>query len=322
MTYRALLNRTTRALTLASLTLAGSAAFAQQPLRLILGYPPGGSNDVVARLIAPHLGTELGVTVIIENKAGANGTVAASYVAKAAPDGNTLFLVSSSPLAIAPHVIKVPFDTNKDFAAINQIGYTPEAIGVYPGLGIDSLAGLLERAKTTDVRISSSGNGGLPHLTIELLKEATKGRIIHVPYKGGGPAVSDAMAGHVEAVVMDLSALQGQFKAGKLKAVAVTTEKRDPLLPDVPSAAELGYPSVNAANWIGVFAPAKTPEATVAKLHAAIAKVVARPEVQRQLQDNGLNPATLPTPAAFQQFVANDFTRWGKVVKAAGVTAE
>ena len=300
----------------------GSAALAQQPLRLVLGYPPGGSNDITARIIAPRLGAELGVNVIIENKAGANGTVGADHVAKAAPDGNTLLLISSSPLVIAPHVIRVPFDTVRDFAPVNQIGLTPEAIGVNPALGIDSLKQLLDRARTQDVRVSSSGNGGLPHLTIELLKEATKGRLVHVPYKGGGPAVADAVAGHVEAVVMDLSALHAQFKGGKLKPLAVTTAQRDPLLPDVPTSAELGWPTVNAANWIGVFAPARTPEAVVNRLHAAIATVVAQPEVAKQLRDAALNPATMASPAEFKQFVAGEFARWGKVVKDAGIRNE
>lgn len=318
---RSMMTRFLRLLALAgALGAASSAALAQQPVRLILGYPPGGSNDIAARIIAPRLGAELGVNVIIENKAGANGTVAADFVAKSAPDGNTLFLVSSSPLVIAPHVIRVPFDTPRDFTPINQVALTPEAIGVNTALGINSLKQLLDRARTQDVRVSSSGNGGLPHLTIELLKEATKGRLVHVPYKGGGPAVADAVAGHVDAVVMDLSALHAQFKGGKLKPLAVTTAQRDPLLPDVPSAAELGWPSVNAANWIGVFAPARTPEAVVKKLHAALAAVVAQPEVVKQLRDAALNPATMASPAEFKQFVAQEYARWGKVVKDAGVT--
>lgn len=320
---RALLSRASRTSALLfALALFAGGALAQQPTRLIIGYPPGGSNDIVARIIAPRLAAELGTTVVIENKVGANGTVGADFVAKAAPDGNTLLLVSSSPLVIVPHVMRVPFDTLRDLVPVNQVGLTPEAIGVNPALGIDSLGRLLERSRTQDVRISSSGNGGLPHLTIELLKDATRGRIIHVPYKGGAPAVADAVAGHVDAVVMDLSALHAQFKAGKLKPLAVTTAQRDPLLPDVPTSAELGWPTVNAANWIGVFAPAKTPDAVVSRLHTAISKVVAMPEITRQLRDAAMNPATMASPVEFRQFVAQEHARWGKVVKAAGVTNE
>lgn len=307
-----------------ALLLAGCAlqAQAQTPLRLVVGYPPGGSNDIVARILAPRLGAVLGTNVVVENRAGANGTVGAGSVAKAEPDGHTLLVVSSSPLVIVPHVMKVPFDTLRDFAPIGQVGLTPEAVGVNPALGISSLQQLVERSKTQDVRISSSGNGGLPHLTIELLKAATKGRIVHVPYKGGGPAVVDAIAGHVDAVVMDLSALMPHFKGGKLRAVAVTTAQRDEFLPEVPTAAELGYASVNAANWIGLFAPGRTPPATVARLHAALGQVLAQPEVAQQLRTAALSPVSSASPAAFAQFVAKEHARWAEVVRDAGVTNE
>ncbi len=311
-----------RALLTGLLALAAPAAMAQTTTRLVVGYPPGGSNDVVARILAPRLATELGVNVVVENRAGANGTVGAGSVAKADPDGQTLLVVSSSPLVIVPHVMKLPYDTLQHFAPVGQVGFTPEAVGVSPRLGLSSLGQLLDRAKTQDVRFSSSGNGGLPHLTIELLKAATKSRIVHVPYKGGGPAVTDAIAGHVEAVVMDLSALMPHFKAGTLRPLAVTTAQRDEFLPDVPTAAELGWPSVNAANWIGLFAPAKTPADVVARLHAALGRVLAQPEVAQQLRAAALAPVSSPSPAAFTQFVAREHARWGQVVRDAKVTNE
>lgn len=312
-----------RALMAAVLALSASLpALAQTPLRLIVGYPPGGSNDIVARILAPRLGAVLGTHVVVENRAGANGTVGAGFVAKAEPDGHTLLVVSSSPLVIVPHVMKLPFETLRDLAPIGQVGLTPEAVGVNPALGITTLQQLVERSKQQDVRISSSGNGGLPHLTIELLKAATQGRIVHVPYKGGGPAVVDAMAGHVDAVVMDLSALMPQFKAGTLRPLAVTTARRDEFLPEVPTAAELGFASVNAANWIGLFAPGRTPPELVARLHAALGKVLAMPEVAQQLRAAALSPASSPSPAAFAQFVAQEHARWAQVVRQAGVSNE
>lgn len=307
----------------ACLCMSGQASAQQGVLRLIVAYPPGGSNDIAARIIAPRLGAELGANVVIENRAGANGSVGADFVAKAPADGNTLLLISASPLVIVPHVMaKTPYDTLRDFTPINQIGQTPEAIGVNPMLGIATLGQLLERAKSQDVRISSSGNGGMPHLTIELLKAASKGRIIHVPYKGGGPAVSDAVAGHVEAVVMDLSALHQQFKGGKLKPLAVTSAKRDESLPEVPTARELGLPSVDAANWIGLFAPARTPASSVARLNQALLKTLSQPEVASQLRAAALTPISQATPAAFASFVAQEHARWGRVVREAGVINE
>lgn len=308
---------------LASLCLIGRADAQPGVVRLVVAYPPGGSNDVAARILAPRLGAELGANVIIDNRAGANGSVGADAVAKAPADGSTLLLISASPLVIVPHVMaRTPYETLRDFAPVNQVAQTPEAIGVHPALGIASLGQLLERAKTEDVRISSSGNGGMPHLTIELLKAASKGRIIHVPYKGGGPAVADAVAGHVEAVVMDLSALQQQFKGGKLKPLAVTSARRDDFLPEVPTARELGLPSVDAANWIGMFAPARTPAATIARLNKALLKVLALPEVVAQLQAAALTPVSQASPAAFAGFVAREHARWGRVVRETGVSNE
>ncbi len=290
-----------------------------KPIKLVVGFPPGGSNDIVARIVAPALGQILGQQVVVENRPGASGTTGAAQVAQAPADGYTLMLSSASPLVIAPHMLaKMPFDVNRDFAAINTVGLTPEAIAVNPSLPVKNFRELIELAKKQDLTVSSSGNGGLPHLTIELLKQTTKARIVHVPYKGAGPAVSDTIAGHVNAVTMDLPALISFIRDGRLKALALTSDNRVDFLPDVPTAQEQGLPSFSAVNWLGVFAPAATPAPVVDKLHAALKQVVADPQVREQLQRAAVVPHTSATPQAFQSFLAKENDRWGRIARESG----
>lgn len=308
-------------LALAAVICVGGAR-AEQPLRIILGYPPGGSTDVVARILQPRLSAELGVPVVVETKAGANGTIGVDAVAKAAPDGNTLLLITSSPIVVVPHVQKTPYDPLRDLAPISLIGQTPEALGVNPSSPATNLQELLERARHADLRLASSGSGGLPHLTIELLKSTTGGHVIHVPYKGGGPAITDAIAGHVDGVVMDLAALLPHFKSGKLRPLVVTAAERDPFVPDVPTAREAGLGSFEAVNWMGLYAPAKTPAPILERLHNVIRKIVAEPETAEKLRKVALQPRTSESPAEFTKFVASEYARWGKVAKDAGLRNE
>ncbi len=306
--------------------IAPGFAFAQdypnKPVRMVVGYPPGGSNDIVARIIAPRLAEALGVSVVVENKAGVSGAIGADFVAKSAPDGHTLFLASASPVVITPHTIpKIPFNTLTDFAPINTVGLTPEAIAVAPSLGVKNLKEMLALARTRQVSLASSGTGGLPHLTIELLIQASKGNIVHVPYKGAGPAVSDTLAGHVNGIVMDVPPLFPFIQDKRLHALAVTSAKRVEFLPNVPTAQE-ELPGFNVTNWVGLFAPAKTPKPVVDKLNAALGKVVAREDVRAQLLKVAVVPSTMSSPEAFQQFVAAEFHRWGKLVKDKNIVAE
>jgi tripartite-type tricarboxylate transporter receptor subunit TctC len=308
---------------LAATTLCAGAAFAQgQPLKIILGYPPGGSTDVVARILQPRLNQELGVPVVIETKAGANGAIGTDFVAKAAPDGNTLLLITSSPLVVVPHVQKTPYDTVKDIAPVGMIGMTPEALGVHPSSPITTMEQFFAKTKRDGTKLASSGQGGLPHLTIELLKTTAGGNIVHVPYKGGGPAISDAMAGHVDGVVMDLAALLPHFKSGKLRPLVVATPKRDNFIPDVPSAKEAGLGNFEAVNWMGLFAPAKTPQATLDRLNKVLTRIVQEPEVAEKLRGIGLQPQTSASSQEFTQFVATEFGRWAKVANNAGLKSE
>lgn len=294
-----------------------------RPIKLIVGYPPGGSNDIVARIVAPRLAEALGTPVVVENKAGANGVIGADAVAKAAPDGHTLLAASASPLVISPHLqtSRFPFDTRKDLLAINTLGRMPEVIAVNPSLQISTLNQLLALAKTKPVTLASSGNGGLPHLTIELLKQASRGNIVHVPYKGAGPAVTDVIAGHTQGIVMDLPPLYPMLQDGRLRPLAVTSDRRVEFLPKLPTAEE-ELPGFQVSNWIGVFAPAKTPRAIVDKINAAMIAAMARQDVREQLQKAAVTPATLASPEAFQAFVNEEFARWGRVVKSANVQAD
>lgn len=306
----------------AALSVGGALAQQSQPLKIILGYPPGGSTDVVARILQPRLTQELGVPVVIETKAGANGAIGTDFVAKAAPDGNTILLITSSPLVVVPHVQKTPYDTVKDIAPIGMIGLTPEALGVHPSSPITTMEQFFAKGKKDGLKLASSGNGGLPHFTIELLKTTAGGNIVHVPYKGGGPAISDAMAGHVDGVVMDLAALLPHFKSGKLRPLVVATPKRDPFIPDVPSAREAGLGNFEAVNWMGLFAPAKTPPAAMDRLHKALTKIVQEPEIAEKLRGIGLQPSTSANSQEFTQFVAGEFTRWANVANNAGLKSE
>jgi tripartite-type tricarboxylate transporter receptor subunit TctC len=309
------------AIALAAPGMAAAQGFPAKPIRLIVGYTPGGSNDIVARIIAPRLSEVLNTPVVVENRPGASGALGADYVAKAAPDGYTLLAASASPVVITPHTLpKIPFNTLTDFTPINTVGLTPEAIAVGPKLKVTSLKQLLELARTQNVSLASSGNGGLPHLTIELLIQASHGKIMHVPYKGAAPAMTDTLGGHVDGIVMDLPPLYPLIQDGKLTALAVTSEKRFDLLPGVPTAHE-ELPGFTVTNWMGVFAPAHTPPAVVEQLNAALVKVVAREDVKAQLLKAAVVPSVMASPDAFQKFVVEEFNRWGKLVKQRNITA-
>jgi len=248
--------------------------FPSQPITIVVGFPPGGSNDMVARMVAPKLSAILGVPVIIENRAGANATVGTDYVVRSKPDGYTLTLGSASPLAISPHTYKnLPYTPLKDLVTINTVASTPEGIAVHPSVPAKTLPELVALAKKQDVTMASAGGGGLPHLAIELLKNESGGRFVHVPYKGATPAVIDTAGGHVNGVIMDLPVLIPMIKDGRLRGLAVADVKRAELTPDLPTTKEVGLPGVLAFNWFALMAPVKTPAPIVERLHAAVMQV-------------------------------------------------
>ena len=307
----------------------GTTAMAQnypsKPIRLIVGFPPGGSNDIVARILAPRLGEIIGAQVVVENRAGANATIAADLVAKAAPDGYTVMLGSTSSLVISPHTYaKLSYDTLRDFAPVTTIAMTPEAVAVHPALPVKDLKSLIALAKMHPGKLdfASSGNGGLPHLAIELLKTQANINLQHVPFKGAGPAVTDLMGGHVQGMIMDFPAIYAQMKAGKLKGIALAAEKRISLMPDLPTTGEQGMPGLLAVNWFGVVAPAKTQAPVVAKLYAALMKAASGQDVKERFAAVGVEPFTQPSPEAFTAFLKEELVRWGKVAKASGARAD
>jgi tripartite-type tricarboxylate transporter receptor subunit TctC len=308
--------------------LGASAARAQapypsRPINLVVGFPPGGSNDVVARILAPRLGEILGTSVIVVNKPGSNALIGTDFVARAAPDGYTLTLASASPLAISPHTYaKIPFDPIKDLTGITTVAATPELVAVHPSVHVKTLQELVALSKTRQVTLSSSGNGGLPHLAIELLRTVSKGNFLHVPYKGAGPAVVDTMGGHVDGVIMDLPALQSAVKQGALNALAVTNTQRSPVFPQIPTSREEGFPTLLAFNWFAVLGPAKLPKAIVDKLHKALLTAVKSPDVQRGMATVGVEPMTHESPEAFEAFLQEELQRWGKVARESGARAD
>jgi tripartite-type tricarboxylate transporter receptor subunit TctC len=302
---------------------AGAQDYPHKPITLVVGFPPGGSNDVVARIIGPKLAEILGQPVVIENRPGANATIGTHYVAKAAPDGYTLTLGGLSPFVISlVTYANIPYDTARDFTPINTVGLTPEVIAVHPSVPAATLPELVALSKSRQITLSSSGNGGLPHLAIELLKNVSKGDFLHVPYKGASPAVTDAIGGHVNGVVMDLPALATQVKEGKLRALAVTNRHRTSVLPEIPTSGEQGLAGVQAANWFAVLAPRGTPAAIVAKLNDALMKAVALPQVKEKFASIGVEPFTQASPEAFRRFLDEEIVRWGKIARDAGAKAD
>jgi tripartite-type tricarboxylate transporter receptor subunit TctC len=298
-------------------------AYPSKPITLVVGFPPGGSNDIVARIIATPLGEALGVPVVVENRPGANAILGTDHVARSAPDGYTITLGSASPLAISPSTYpKMPFDPLKDLTGITTVASTSELVAMHPSAKVNSLAELIALSQTRDVTLASSGNGGLPHLAIELLKKASKGKIVHVPYKGAGPAITDAMGGHVDGIVMDLPALLPGVRDGRLRPVVMADDKRSSALPTVPSAKEAGSPGLIAVNWFAVMAPAKTPKPIVDKLFAALTKVMQTPQVVKQLQENAMEPFLQPTTADFDAFFKKELVRWGAIARESGARVE
>jgi tripartite-type tricarboxylate transporter receptor subunit TctC len=309
--------------------LLSAAAHAQnypaKPIRLVVGFPPGGSNDIVARLIAPKLTQLLGAQVIVENRPGANATIGTDLVAKAPPDGYTLLLGSASPLAISPFTYpSIPYDTLRDFAAITTVASTPEMLAIHPSLPARDVKELLALAKAQPGKLNfaSSGNGGLPHLAIELFKKLGNVNIVHVPYKGAGPALTDLLGGHVHGMIMDLPVPLPHVKSGKLRGIAITAEKRTELLPELATSVEQGMPGVIAMNWFAIMAPAKTPRPIVDRLYATLVQTATAPEMKEQFRAQGVEAFVQPSPDAFTKFLRTDLARWAKVAKESGARAD
>ena len=309
---------------LAAPTPARAQDYPSSVIRIVVAFPAGGPTDFVARLLADKLKTLLGQAVIIENKPGANAALGADYVAKAKPDGYTLFFTTSGAVAVNPHMRPdLPYDPVRDLAPVSLLVNTMEVLVVKADSPIKSVGDLIALAKSSPngIVMASTGVGSPPHLALELIKGATGVNIVHVPYRGAAQAVTDVIGGQVLAMFADLPVLIPQIRGGTLRAIGVGSRSRAPILPDVPTLDEQGVPGVYADNWYAMFAPARTPTPVIAKLNAAIGVALADPELARKLIDVGAVPAA-GTPAELGDFLKSELERWGKVVREHNIKPE
>ncbi|HZE11872.1 MAG TPA: tripartite tricarboxylate transporter substrate binding protein [Burkholderiales bacterium] len=299
---------------------ASAQSYPSKPVRLVVGFPAGGPADIFGRTFAQALSTGLGQTVIVENKSGVGGVLGIDAVAKAQPDGYMLGFNNQGSVAMAPYALtKMPFNPNKDLAFITAVVKVPEVVVVNPSLPVNTLAELIAYAKANPGKIDfgSAGAGGITHLACELLKAEAKIDVVHVPYKGAAPAVSDLLGGQVKMGIFDVPVVLPHIKSGKFKALAVTSAKRAPSLPDVPTTAEVGYPKVISDNWYGLVAPAGTPPAVLKRIHEASIAALQSPALIEQFAKVSGIPAPM-TQAEYLAFLGEEQARWGAIIKAIG----
>ena len=312
----------------AAMTLAATVSIAQsypaKPVRLVVPFPPGGPADSVARILAQKLTDALGQNVVVDNRAGATGTIGAGIVAKSPPDGYTLLLGTSNELAMSPGLFeKLPYEPTRDFTPLSNVINFPNILVVNPHLPARSVTELvaLARAKPGQLSFATSGIGSTNHLTGVVFQEIEKVKINYVPYKGGGPAVTDLMGGHVDTMFATMPSVVPFVKSNKLKALVLTDNKRWTALPDVPSAKEAGVPGLIVITWNGVLAPAGLPDAIVARLNTDIGTVANSTDMKDRMRAQAAEIGTT-TPEEFAAMLRNDYAKWSKVIKQAGLRAE
>jgi tripartite-type tricarboxylate transporter receptor subunit TctC len=314
------------ALTVASwqVPVSAQASYPNKPIRLVVPFTPGGVTDTSGRLVAEQLSKRLGQQVIVDNRPGASGNIGTQMVAAAEPDGYTLVLAFDGTMVINPHVFtKVPFDTARDFAPVGKIGDAALILVAHPGVAAKSLRDVIALSKTQPGGLSygTSGTGGTPHIGGELLKQRSGANLVHVPYKGGGQAMTDVLGGNIPLVYTAVAGAFQHVKSGKLHAVAVSSGQRVKSLPDVPTFIESGVSDFEVNSWVGILAPAKTPKAVLDKLTSELNAVLSDPDVRERLAALGINA----TPGSGEQFgeeMKRDLARYGQVVRAAGIKAE
>jgi tripartite-type tricarboxylate transporter receptor subunit TctC len=303
-------------------TVAAAQDYPTRPVRLIIPFPPGGSNDVVGRVFATHLSEKLGKQVVVDNRSGAGGVVGTDLAANATPDGYTLLVISLAH-AVNPWLYKLSYDPIKSFTPIGVMASGTNVLVVHPDLPVHSVKDLLALAKQKpgDLQYASAGIGSFQHLGGELFKLTAGVDILHVPFKGGGPAMVDVIGGHTKVMFSSLVQTTPQIKAGKLRALGTGGKKRSPVLPDIPTIAEAGVPGYEALNWWGIIAPVNTPPAIVAKVHEALTAVQNEPALHKQLETEGAEVVQMTT-AEFGAFMATEMEKWGRVVKEGHIKAE
>ena len=312
----------------AALSLASAAAAAQsypgKPVRMVVGFPPGGGTDVVARVLSQKLSEWYGQPVVVENRPGATGTIGADVIAKSAPDGYNLLMGHVNSHGIAPNLFaKLPYDPIKDFAAVAYVGYVPNVLAVHPSVPARSVNELVELAKKTPgaMNYASSGNGSTQHLAGEMFKQLTGTSIVHVPYKGSGDAIKDLLAGTVNMNFDTMPPVLPHIQAGKLRGLAISTPQRLPQLADVPTFEEAGIKGFDVTNWYGVMAPGGTPRDIVEKLNADINKAMQVPEVRTRLQAVGTQMRE-QSAAQFESFMKAEVSKYAKLIKDANIRIE
>jgi tripartite-type tricarboxylate transporter receptor subunit TctC len=319
--------KTRRALLVLALAAAMPAAHAQtgkwpdKPVRVVVPFAPGGATDVVARIVSPRLSEEFGQQFVIDNRAGAGGAIGTEIVVRANPDGYTI-LVGASSYATNAALYKLPYDPFTGIAPVTLITTGPFIVTVHPSVKAANLKEFIElvRAKPGSLTFGSSGTGTVPHLATELFLQMTNTHMVHVPYKGGAPAIIDLLGGQIQFFFSGPLEIFAQIKAGKLRGLAVTSEQRSPMMPDLPAVNEL-VPGYAAASWYAMWAPAGTPKEIVAKLNQSLARILKKPEVQERLRADGMEVAH-NTPEEFSRFIARDIAKWTKVVKAANIKVD
>ena len=290
---------------------------------MIVPFAPGGGTDIVSRLVAQRLADSIKQSVVVDNRAGGAGNIGAELVARANPDGYTLLVGSATILAVNPVIFKVAYNPSRDFAPITLLGSQPHLMVVHPSLPANSVREFVNLAKEKSLKLNygSSGTGGPAHLGGELFKIDAGVDMLHIPYKGTGPAVIDLVGGQLQVGLLSLASSMPHVKSGRLKALAVTSPKRAIVAPELPTIAESGYPGFEVRSWYGLLAPAGTPKTIIDKLSSQIAAVLRQPEVIAKLASDGAEPGG-DTPAEFAAYIKSEAERWGKVVKTAGIRAD
>ena len=304
-------------------SMASAQDFPNHPIRLIVPFPPGGPNDIIARTIGQRMSEILKQPIVVDNRGGQGGVLGTDMIAKSAPDGYTIGIVSAGALAISPSMEKVAYDTLKDLQPITLVAKVPEMLVVATSVPANNMKELvaLAKAQPNKLNFASSGPGSLPHLAGELFKLTAKIDITHVPYRGAAPAVNDLLGQQVQMVFLDLPILLPQIKAGKLKPIAVGAPQRVPSAPNVPTTTEVGMPNLQTENWYGMVAPAHTPAPIVAALNKATVEAMKDPAVVSKLSSQGANLIG-DTPEQFGAFIASETKKWAKVIKDAGVPVQ
>lgn len=298
--------------------------YPSHPMRMIVPFAPGGPTDILARAIGQKLTESWGQPVVIENRPGASGNIGAEAVAKAAPDGHTLLLATAGILTINPSLFsRLPFDAQRDFSPITLAASVMNVLVVHPSLPVNSVKDLIRfaAARPGQLTYASAGNGSASHLAMELFKQMAHVEITHIPYKGATPGVTDLLGGHVHMMLIGLPAALPQARAGKLKALGVSSPRRSPIAPDLPTISESGLPGFDVVNWLGVLAPAGTLRETTAKLNDEIVKILRQPDTKERLLAQGFDPIG-STPEEFAAYMKSETAKWAKVVKAAGAKAD